>query len=232
MPVERVPETVRRAVLLCPGLAVAGVAGPGDALASGHAVEALRLVRKRFPDLLTCLSTNGLMLPEMARTLSEAGIGFVTVTVNAVDPDILAALCAGVVLGGRLVAGREAAAALIERQERGIRLAVRLGIKVKINTVVAPGINDSHTGEVARNAASWGAGRINLIPLIPGHGMAAGRAPSGAEMSVAKEAASQWLELSERCGRCRADACGIPGGKDVSGWLYGAGPGPAAFSHG
>lgn len=40
------------------------------------------------PDLIKCMSTNGLLLPKYADRLAELGVNSVTVTINAIDPDI------------------------------------------------------------------------------------------------------------------------------------------------
>ena len=232
LPLERVVETVRRAKILCRELAVVGVAGPGDALAGRHAIEALKLVKANFPDMMTCLSTNGLMLPDMAEELLASGIGHMTVTVNAVEPEILAKICGGITLNNIFISGTGASETLISRQQNGIKAAGRLGAKIKVNMVLVPGINDRHAGEIARQVSSWGAIRMNIIPLIPQFAMKELRAPSADEMDFARKEASKYIEISTHCARCRADACGIPGISDFSKWLYGGGPGGVSFSHG
>ena len=87
-----------------------GVAGPGEALADRKAMETLRLVRREDPDVLLCLSTNGLELPAHVRELADLGVSHLTVTVNAVDPAVGAVICGSVRRGGRVLAGREGAA--------------------------------------------------------------------------------------------------------------------------
>ena len=83
-------QAIRKALAVgaaIPHLAVIGVAGPGDPLANPEPVFAtLRELREQAPDLLLCLSTNGLALPEHADTLAEHGIHHVTITINCVDP--------------------------------------------------------------------------------------------------------------------------------------------------
>ena len=82
-------NVVERALALCPAIGVIGIAGPGDTLASGLAIRAFTLVHAKFPHLLNCLSTNGLLLEEKAEQVVDAGVETVTVKVNAVDPSIL-----------------------------------------------------------------------------------------------------------------------------------------------
>ncbi|MDR2615708.1 MAG: radical SAM protein, partial [Oscillospiraceae bacterium] len=86
---EEAPEAVARALKLCPEITVVGIAGPGDTLATGHALETFRLVHREYPELIKCLSTNGLALPGKAGELWDAGVRSVTVTVNAVEENVL-----------------------------------------------------------------------------------------------------------------------------------------------
>jgi nitrogen fixation protein NifB len=46
---------------LCPEITVVGIAGPGDPLATTHALETFKLIHNRYPQLIKCLSTNGLL---------------------------------------------------------------------------------------------------------------------------------------------------------------------------
>ena len=72
-----------------PSISVAGIAGPGDALASADAtLSTLRRIHEKHPETLLCVATNGLALPQHAEALAAAGVSHVTVTVNAIDPEI------------------------------------------------------------------------------------------------------------------------------------------------
>lgn len=223
---------LERALRICPELAVVGVSGPGDPLASDHAVELLELARARYPGLINCLSTNGLALPEFLPRLVKAGVGALTVTVNAISPAVLARLCAGVIRRGELIAGRAGAETLIAAQSLGIPSAKALGMGVKINMVLVPGLNEGQVEAVAAAAAGWGAEFMNVIPLLPAAGFAGLRPPSPEELETARRLAERHLPVLRHCHRCRADACGIPGAGDLAASLY-RDPGPAeTFSHG
>lgn len=68
-----------------PKLTVAGIAGPGDALANWPAVSrTLSKIREVDKDVFFCLSTNGLYLPKYAKEIAALGVDYVTVTVNAI----------------------------------------------------------------------------------------------------------------------------------------------------
>ena len=103
---------------------------------------------------------------------------------------------------------------------------------VKVNTVLVPGINALHVGEIARAAARAGASLINIIPLIPQHELAHLPAPTSAQLIRARLAAEQHLTVFTHCNRCRADACGIPGETDFADRLYDERVAATTFSHG
>ncbi len=228
---EEAVRKVERALELCPEITVAGIAGPGDTLATDHALETFELVHKRFPQLINCLSTNGLLLREKAARIFNAGVRTVTVTVNAVDPLVLDSLCASIFYNGQFMTGENAARWLILAQLSGIEKIAKQGVVVKINTVLVPGVNDRHVEEVARVTAEVGASLINVIPLIPQHEMIARRPPDCRELNAARAAAEKHLPVFRHCRQCRADACGIPGsGLDLAGRLYDLSE--PTFSHG
>lgn len=226
------PALVRRALELCPEIAVAGIAGPGDTLATSHALETFARIHAEFPDLINCLSTNGLLLERYAEELLRVGVRTITVTVNAVDPDILEKICSHVVLDGTRYEGVTAAVILIEAQKRGIRKAAELGLLVKVNTVLIPGINSDHIGRIARVSAEYGGAMMNIIPLIPEAEFKHIPPPDCEALRRAREAAEAWTPVFRHCKHCRADACGIPGKSDVSALLYGEHTFAETFSHG
>jgi nitrogen fixation protein NifB len=223
---------VERALELCPAISVVGIAGPGDTLATDHALRTFELIHGRFPNLINCLSTNGLLLPKKAERLVAAGVQTVTVTVNAVDPAILAQLCAQIGYEGRRLQGVEAGKILAANQLAGIRRVTELGAIVKVNTVLVPGINDGHIGEIAEAVAAAGASLINIIPLIPQHELAHVPAPNFIQIFDARQAAGKHLRVFLHCKRCRADACGIPGESDFASELYDHRIDEMTFSHG
>ncbi|HOK42374.1 MAG TPA: hypothetical protein PLD49_01730 [Thermoclostridium caenicola] len=48
---EQAAQLVDKALTLCPEITVVGIAGPGDTLATTHALETFRLVHRRHPEL-------------------------------------------------------------------------------------------------------------------------------------------------------------------------------------
>jgi nitrogen fixation protein NifB len=220
------------AMRLCPDIKVAGVAGPGDPLAGPEAIEALSAIKREYPGIIACLSTNGLKLEENMGGLMRAGVESLTVTVNALDPEILLKINRGVLVDGRFIGGLEGQSILIEAQRRGILEAAKNGMIIKINLVLIPGVNDRHAAHVAKMAKEWGATMINLIPLIPAGELMDYSAPSASEYARATEEAEKHLPVKLNCRRCRADACGIPGVSDFSKEIYGTLAFTETFSHG
>jgi nitrogen fixation protein NifB len=217
---EDAPAHVAKALALCPEITVVGIAGPGDTLATDHACRAFSAIGERFPHLIRCMSTNGLLLPAKIDDVLAAGVSTLTVTVNAVDPIILNELNDGIVYQGAFLTGEEAGLILIKNQLQGIRLAAEAGLIVKVNTVLVPKINGRHIGAVARAVAKQGASIYNIIPLIPQHKLAHLPAPSCAEIDCARGDAENYIPVFRHCQHCRADAVGLLGGRDFGDRIY------------
>jgi nitrogen fixation protein NifB len=213
-------DVVRKSLELCPQITVVGIAGPGDTLATPYALETFRLVKQEFPDLIKCMSTNGLLLPEKADEIIEVGIDSLTVTVNAVDPEIEAQLNDGVHYHGKYYQGVEGAKILIQNQLEGIKKVSSAGITVKVNTVLVPEINIDHIETVAKTVSEAGASIYNIIPLIPQHKLADCSAPTCLQIDGSRQKAEKYIDVFRHCQRCRADAIGVPGGKDFGDQIY------------
>ncbi len=193
-------------------IAVVGIAGPGDPLCDPQrTLNAIRAVRRAYPGLLLCLSTNGLDLPGHIDELAESGVTHVTVTVNAVDPDIGRRIYAWIRMEGKLYRDREAAEWMISRQREAIVKLKAKGFTVKINTVLLPGVNTDHIPDIAAEVAVLGADVMNCIPLIPlSHTPFEDlEMPTKEDVDRIRRAASSYMPQMYHCRRCRADAAGL-----------------------
>ena len=217
---EETPDIISRSLELCPDISVVGIAGPGDTLATDNALKTFRIVKEKFPKLIKCMSTNGLLLLEKADEVIEVGIDSLTVTVNAVDPEIEAKLNDGIHYHGKYYTGVEAAKILISNQLGGIRKVADAGITVKVNTVLVPGINDEHIETIAKTVKEQGASIYNIIPLIPQHKLKDIPAPTCKEIDGARQKAEKYIDVFRHCQHCRADAIGVPGEKDYGEKIY------------
>ncbi len=198
-----------------PFIKVIGIAGPGDPLANDETFKTLELIRKEFPDITFCLSTNGLVLPEKIPDLLNVGINTLTVTLNAIDPEIEAQLVDHVNYKGKVYHGVEAAEILINNQLEGIRLAVEAGIVLKVNTVLVPGINDKHILDVAKRVSGLGAYIMNVMPLICQAKFADMTPPTPAERKAVQDLCEPYVLQMRHCRQCRSDAFGLIG-QDMS----------------
>ncbi len=226
-------EILRKALEICPDIKVAGIAGPGDTLASDNALETFKIVKEKFPQLIKCMSTNGLLLSERAKDVIEVGIDSLTVTVNAVDPEIENKLNAYIIYHGEKIEGVEGAKILIRNQLSGIRKIAEAGITVKVNTVLVPGINDEHIEEIAKTVKEAGAKIYNIIPLIPQHELKDVPAPTCPQIDEARRKAEKHIDVFRHCQHCRADAVGVPGKSEFGDQIYQRRLGiKETFSHG
>ena len=205
MPPSEVLSAVKNAVKADPRNKIVAVAGPGDPLANDQTFETLALVKNHFPELKTCLCTNGLLLQEKIHQLP--GLDYITVTINAVTPEIAKKIYRYITLDGKK---SSELGVLLRNQRAGVRLAHELGIIVKINTVLIPGINEHEIEEIARWASTY-AYIMNVMPLIPRGEFKSRKRPSCAQMDRARLAVSKHMRLFTCCKQCRADAVGVPG---------------------
>ena len=194
-------------------ISVVGVAGPGDSLANENTFEFFKKLAKSNPDLIKCMSTNGLLLLDYAEKLAELGVNTVTVTVNAIDPEIAKDIYTFINFKGKIYKGKEAAEILIKNQLEGIEKLANLGVIIKVNSVLIPGLNDEHIVEIAKEVKKRGASLMNVLPLIPLNKMKDYSRPGCAEIEKVRDEVEEILPVFRACTQCRADAYGIPGKK-------------------
>jgi len=213
---QKALEKITSIIAEHPYIKVVGIAGPGDPLANDETFETIRLIHEKYPDLILCISTNGLMLPEKIDLLDKYGVSNVTVTMNAIDPDIAAKIYQYVDYGGkRYYSGNAMGKLLVEKQLEGIRLAVERKMLVKVNTVYIPDINESQILEIAKKISSMGVYIHNIIPLIAQAKFAHLRVPTIEEKLAMQEQCKPYVKQMSHCQRCRADAIGCLG-KDIN----------------
>jgi len=213
MTVDQAVEHVRKVTNEMP-IAVVGVAGPGDALFNEETFEFFKRMDEEFPELIKCMSTNGLLLPEKADEIADLNINTVTVTVNAIDPEIGTKIYSNVYYNKKLYKGEEGFNVLIKNQLEGIKKLAENGVVVKVNSVLIPGVNDKHILDIARKVKEQGASLMNVIPLIPMHKFKDTPKPDCAALSEVRDAVEEIIPVFRACTQCRADAYGVPGKED------------------
>jgi nitrogen fixation protein NifB len=201
---ERVDEVLKKYHYI----KVVAIAGPGEPLANEETFEAFRLVGEKYPNMILCVSTNGLLLPDKIKELDKLGVCNITVTMNAIDPEIGKNIYDYVIYRGEKYEGLEAATLLLNQQMKGIEEAVRLKKIVKINTVLIPGINDKHVFDIARKIKEMGVFIHNVMPLIPQYKFAHINPPTPEEKRKIQEELGSIIKQMKHCRQCRSDAVG------------------------
>jgi nitrogen fixation protein NifB len=197
-------------------LKVAGIAGPGEPLYNEETFETLELINDRYPNLILCVATNGLLLPRYAEELAALGVRTITVTINSIDSKIGSKIYSYVNFDDQKLLGEEGVGFLLEKQLQGITEAVKLGIIVKINTVLIPGINDNELTKIAKETSKRGASIQNITPLIPLAKFKSLEPPSCEQLSKARAECEKIIPQFRQCQQCRADSIGIPGLSELS----------------
>ncbi len=208
-------EKTKQVLKEYPFIKVVGVAGPGDPLANDETFETFRLIKEEFPDVTLCMSTNGLVLPERLPEIIRSGVTTLTVTLNAIDPEIQAKVIGHINYHGKIYRGVEAAEIMVKNQLEGIKAAVDAGLVVKINTVLMPGINDKHVIEIAKKMNELGVFIMNVMPLICQAKFADMEPPSPAYRQEVQDSCEPYVQQMRHCRQCRSDAFGLIG-KDLS----------------
>jgi len=192
-------------------ITVIGIAGPGDPLANGATFEVLSSIKNEFPEIILCLSTNGLLLAEKLEDILEAGVRSITVTINAVAPRTAAKIYSRVSYRGRRYTGEDAAELLLSNQWKGLYQAKEAGLAVKVNSVFIPGVNDKDLPFIAMQAGKKRADIMNIIPLLPQAELDHIVRPSHGMLTAMREKCGKYILQMTHCRQCRADAFGVLG---------------------
>lgn len=199
-------------------LSVVGIAGPGDALANWEQTkQSIQLIQAADENIVFCLSTNGLMLPEYAAEIIKLGVHHVTVTMNCINPEVGAKIYKHVYYKGRKYEGVEGAQILLKNQLEGIEKLTTGGVMVKVNIVMISGVNDQQIPDVVKTVKELGVFITNIMPLIPAPGSVFENFPqtSMKDINEMRNACELDLQQMRHCKQCRADAIGLLG-YDVS----------------
>lgn len=201
-------------------LSVVGIAGPGDALANPiKTFETFKLLKEKAPDLKLCLATNGLRLPEFINEIKKYNVEHVTVTINTVDAtgEIGAKIYPWVHWNHKKVFGAKGAKLLLEKQLEGIKLLIKNGILVKVNSVLIPGINDKELVNVSKKLKELNVFLHNIMPLLSKpeygtyYGLKGQKSARDQEVMAVQESCGMNMKLMSHCRQCRADAVGLIG---------------------
>jgi len=193
------------------GEVVIGIAGPGEALYNEETFTTLELINSKYPNSQLCICTNGLLLNDYAQRLFDLGVKYLTITINAISPWVGKNIYTWVIYNKIVYRGVQGARILIENQLTGLKKSSNLGMLVKVNSVLIPGINDFHLPEISKAVKDAGAYIHNIMPLIPLDELSYIPAPSCDSLRNARDQCEKFLPQFRLCKQCRADAYSIPG---------------------
>jgi len=89
-------------------------------------------------------------------------------------------------------------------------MALDAGLSLKVNTVLIPGVNDTHLMKLALRLREIGVRLMNIMPLVPSGRMRDYRAPTCDELKRTRQAYEAVIPQFYRCEQCRADVIYLP----------------------
>jgi nitrogen fixation protein NifB len=163
--------------------------------------------------MLLCVATNGLGIGPFVDELAQIQVSHVTVTVNAIDPAVAEKIYSWVRYGKRVFHPTEGVKILLEKQLEAITRLKEKGIVVKVNSIIIPGINDTHIPEVAKKMGEMHVDILNCVPYFPNQGATFENIPEPSKEMIAhiRKEAAKYISQMHHCTRCRADAVGLLG---------------------
>ena len=195
-----------------PRITVAGIAGPGDPFANGaETMATLQAIHHRYPDIMMCVSSNGMGIYPYIDELAMLNVSHITITVCAVNPEIGKKIYSWIRDGNVIYRGRQAAEILLARQLAAIAKLKENNITVKVNCIVIPTVNDHHVEQVAMRMKELGVDLFNCMAMFPNVNtpFAGIVQPAKSTMEELRLTAEQYLPQMRHCTRCRADAVGL-----------------------
>lgn len=190
---------------------VIGIAGPGDPLCDfNKTYKTLYGIRKIDPDVLFCVSTNGLVLTQHVDDLVNIGVSHITVTINTINPSIGENIYKFINYNNKQYSGKEGAGILIKNQLIGMSYAIKQGMIVKVNIVMIKDINEKAIVNVVKKARDYGAHMTNITKMIPVKGSAFEMIEPVTKETLNKtrKMCSHYIKQMYHCKQCRADAFG------------------------
>jgi nitrogen fixation protein NifB len=185
-------------------IAAVSITGPGEPMAQpGRTLQALVALREAFPLLALRMSSNGLGLAEHAETLARLNVGLITLRAHAVSVDALGKLFAWIRPGVRTLPMDLAAGEMLAAQVLAVQALHRQGLKVKLHSLLVPGINESEMGPLARIMAEAGASCMHVHPFSPFEGAPEdAKPPTTEELGKARNEAARHLAQIDVCQAC------------------------------
>ena len=103
----------------------------------------------------------------------------------------------------------------LDKQWRGIRLAIQEGITVKINTVYVKNRNEDEIERIAIKASEYGATIHNILQVYRNNNILLSEVPTIGDMERMRYLCGRHLNQLLTCQRCRADVIQFGDGRQI-----------------
>ncbi|MDO4619260.1 MAG: GTP 3',8-cyclase MoaA [Lachnospiraceae bacterium] len=113
----------------------------GEPLVRKGVTELVRMLKNLPGTEEVTLTTNGILLPDLAGTLAEAGLDGINISLDTLKPERFT-----------MIAGKDSG--LLDRTLEGIEKSVELGLRTKLNCVLQKGVNEEEWKELIQFAHS------------------------------------------------------------------------------
>ncbi|MCX8131560.1 MAG: radical SAM protein [Clostridia bacterium] len=174
------------------------ISGPGEPLFNKQTFEVLKRLNVHLPNHIFSISTNGLLLKERIDDLLRLNVGMVEVSLNSIYPESSYKLYSRLIKDERIINDKaKIADTLRESQIEGIKLCIKNGIEVKINTIFFPDINRDDIFNISELCRELGVKSMRLIPALPNGKLKAVHTPSLTEMTMLCELFSKKVSIVE-----------------------------------
>jgi len=190
-----------------PDVRIIGVAGPGDPLLNPIQLEMFfEIINQHYCDYTVCLCSSGLNFKEIEPLLiGQKTLKYITFTINSINPKTINKIY----FPSKMQFNAEL---FIEEQNYAVNRCIENNIKVKVNSVYLPTINDDEIYHLYDFYSKLGVNIFNLIPYQRNNGHLFAKLPpinyvKYKDLIAKLEFAG--IDVLQKCYKCRADECGI-----------------------
>jgi len=213
--VNDIPTYVNESLEIYNDCRIIGIAGPGDPLANpDNTFSAFEIINRNYPDFKKCMCTNGFGVEDCADKIKEIGMDYITLTINSINVSTLCKIYKFIYYRGKYYEGESAGQLILRLQKAALDILTGIkGLKIKINVVFIPGVNDKEINDLIQFLCKYKIDIINIIPLLSVSGT---RFETIEPLThdefckIKKELENRYpgVKFKRSCQRCRSDARG------------------------
>lgn len=186
---------------------IIGIAGPGDPLANIEQLkEFFDIVNESYQDYVTCICTSGLDFKNAeSLILVQKTLGYITFTINTRKVESVNKIYKPIFFKNF------DAEKFIEEQEYAVKTCIKNNLKVKINCVYLPTINDDEILNLFNFYKTLGVQIFNIIKYKSMRTHVFSSLPPIDTFKYNKllsDCKKADIKLLNKCYRCKSDVCG------------------------